>query len=634
MALSGSYSYAVTASDTIVVDWSATQNIAANQSKVTVHVNLVRGSYGRIDAHNAQADLWITGGHWTNASAVIGGGNNTTTLLIAVDQTINHNADGTASFTIGFTQVFNIKFSGRYIGTVNPGDRTFTLNTIPRASSFSSISNITLGQNITVNIANHANFSHNIEMKLNGTTIQGWQGLGGGVNTLTLNDVATNALTAALANTTSVPISWIMSTNSGSTMIGGIASSNSTVSLPASELTPTVGTLTIAEANATAAKQFKAGSYIQGISQLKFTVSGSSATHGATIKTTAISFEGSNYENGATSSAISTSGAVKATATVTDSRGVQASTSVTINVTAYQAPQITTAIAMRSNANGGFVSDGQYCTVIYKASSTNLPLANGKNAVKVAIDSQLANASNWTNIETIPYTGTSAEDTKVLGSDYDGTKQYNVRLVVTDAVGGSTQVVVTLDVAHVLMSWGKTQVGIGKVAQHGTLDILGDTYMDGELNVNGKISLAGPLEMQGQLSLSSQDGETTYTGVLTAQLLEQLDNTEKKAWEGGIYPWHSDKAIMSIPLSKTLTGWLLVWDYYKGGIGQNDKYNYTILPKAARQLPVGRIDVPLGMNNVGNMVKVLWFSDTNIEGDDKNGTDLNAQAILCRVFAI
>jgi hypothetical protein len=643
MALSGSYTYTVPNTRNylaLTVSWSATQSVPNNNSTVKTTITLNRKSYGAIYSSGSKAWTLTVNGSKTTGTASIAGGNNSNTTLATATTTVGHNADGTKTFGVTFSINFggvSWGSTGATINNVSTGNHNFTLNTIPRASTFASITSVTLGQAVSVNIANHANFSHNVQALIGNTSLQGWTGLAGGANTLTFNSSAIASLTAALATATSVTVSWIMSTNSGSTQINPIAHGTSTVSLPAGELAPTAGTLSISEGNATAVKLFTAGKYVQGISQLKFTLSGSSAKHGATIKSSSISFEGASYASGTTSAKIQNSGNVVVTATVTDSRGQSANTSVTVAVTPYFTPSIMTAIAIRSNASGGFVSDGTYCTTSYSVTAATLPMLSGGNYPTISLDMQAQGASGWTQVKSIPYTAATATDTQVLGSGYDGTKAYNIRIIATDKVGGTNQVIITLDVAHVLMSWGKTQVGIGKVATQGTLDVLGDTYLEGGLHVSGAATL-GATTMSSATVSGALSGDTLSVGgqALSPTIISQLNNVGKLLWSGVLYPQAGDTAVMSIPLSQTQNGWLIRWSYSNGSAIKNNYYNYTLLPKVAIESPSPskNMIVTLSMPNVGTFFKRLWYNDTDISGEASNNQGTQApHALMDAVFA-
>ena len=169
MALSGSNTWDVQSAGgwlKIKMDWSATQNIAGNYSDVTVKVYIVRGAYGYNTNSTADAQtLWINGTKFTGTSS-IGGANNTTSLIMQKTQRVNHNADGTKSFKMQFQKYFGLTWVNTWIGTQTFPEVSYTLNTIPRASSISSIVGDTIGSEITVNISRASDsFTHRVTYK-------------------------------------------------------------------------------------------------------------------------------------------------------------------------------------------------------------------------------------------------------------------------------------------------------------------------------------------------------------------------------------------------------------------------------------------------------------------------------------
>ncbi|WP_262315212.1 DUF859 domain-containing protein [Lacticaseibacillus parakribbianus] len=619
MALSGNYTTIVPGTKSqlaIKISWSATQSVTANTSTVKTTVQLIHKSYGRITGASTKAYTLNVNGNKHTGSASINGSANTTSTITTSTDTINHTSTGVGKLAITFSISMGIAWSGVTVPTCNVATKYFALTTIPRQSTMSSVASTSLGSPVTMTITAHSSsYTHVIDARFGSTIIQTWKDLKAGKQSLTFNSSATSAITAKMGTVTSVQIDWVMSTHSGTTQIGSMATAKSTVSLPSSELAPTVGTISVSEANSEATSRFTAGSYVQNVSQLRLSVSGSSATHGATIKSTTISFEGKTYSSGSTSDVISGSGNLKVTATVTDSRGQSASKSITVLVTAYQPPQVITAIATRSNSSGGFVTDGQYCSVVYSVASSDLPLINGKNTLTLNFSRQEAGATSFTQVRTILVPDVKGEGTAVLGDGYDGTKDYTIKLVATDAAGMSTTVMIGLDVAHVLMSWGKTQVGIGKVAENGTLDVLGDIYDAGSLHIEGGGSFGGGLEATA-LTLSGVGGSAT----LTPDQIIQLNNVGKLLWSGAWGMAGSTTCTPSKAITDCLNGWMIVWSYGSTNAGSNSDWQYQYIPKSAATDHNGAgVGFPLHTASGGHKTqKYLYVSKTTLKGKDTN----------------
>ncbi|MFD1441188.1 phage tail protein, partial [Lacticaseibacillus hegangensis] len=128
--------------------------------------------------------------------------------------------------------------------------------------------------------------------------------------------------------------------------------------------------------------------------------------------------------------------------------------------------------------------------------------------------------------------------------------------------------------------------------------------------------VAGSLS-KGVLTLAYKDGATLYQGTIDAQIASQIDNVGTLAWSGALYPSASDRAICSIPLNQTRTGWLIRWSYYAKG-NQNNYYNYTLLPNIVNQGKINNLYVTISMPGLGTFFKRLWWDNTGITGSADN----------------
>ena len=96
MALSGSFSGSVLGGAyTLLVQWSAQQNIEKNQSTITAKAYLQIASGWKISIYGRSGAVTIGGTKLGFTSPTIDGTG--TVLLGTVSTTLNHNADGTAS---------------------------------------------------------------------------------------------------------------------------------------------------------------------------------------------------------------------------------------------------------------------------------------------------------------------------------------------------------------------------------------------------------------------------------------------------------------------------------------------------------------------------------------------------------
>ncbi|WP_434716521.1 phage tail spike protein [Lacticaseibacillus paracasei] len=206
--------------------------------------------------------------------------------------------------------------------------------------------------------------------------------------------------------------------------------------------------------------------------------------------------------------------------------------------------------------------------------------------------------------------------------------------------------------------------GVANYTVHGTTtmadgSIVTDTYSDAtnsqithtELNQFGLLSniynngtLMGSVQATlGTLTLGSNYQATSsspvewITSSLDALRVLQLTNNNLLVWHGAVYPDAADSAKMSVPLSKTLTGWLIAWSYCQSGTPTYNNYAFTLIPKAALAYTTtgaNYLRVTLTMRDVGPMYKFLWYDDTHINGVDENQTGSLAKAIMTEVYAV
>ncbi|WP_304410420.1 DUF859 family phage minor structural protein, partial [Faecalibaculum rodentium] len=251
---------------------------------------------------------------------------------------------------------------------------------MPRATTPTlSASSVACGSNLTINLPRHASgFTHRISYRIGGKD---------------LGHITTNAgtsfawtvpnLGSYMPNSTSVWVVLRVETMSGSTVIG-YKDIGFTATAPTSWV-PTATISSIAEATANLATQF--GGYVQGKSTLRVKSAGS-GSNGSSISSYVVTIQGRKY-NGAdiTSAAISASGTVPVTLTVTDSRGRTASKTQNVTVLAYSPPQITVSSVARTSDEATTAT----CTYNFSIASVN-----SKNTKAFYI--QYLNGSTWTDI--------------------------------------------------------------------------------------------------------------------------------------------------------------------------------------------------------------------------------------------
>lgn len=462
MALSGSNTQTVPGTGgyiSIRFDWTASQNISGNYSDVTVKVYVVRGSYGYNT--NSTADetiLWIDGTKYTGTSS-IGGASNTTSLLMERTKRVYHNADGTKSFSIDFQKYFGLSWGGTWVGTVYFDAITYTLNTIPRATT-PILSNYdpVMGSTITIDLPRaSSSFTHyvfhdfwvgswtQINQTAVGTSLQ-W--------TVPLEEYALRIPNSASGGGRIQVDTWNGSTFIGSKIV------NFTANVP-SFVIPTIDTVTVAEAVAGLAAKF--GAYVQFKSKLAISMA-ASGMYGSTISSYKITANGTTYNAAsATTNELVASGADKVIFEATDSRGRKATQTVTITVVTYSQPSVLSIGASRVDASGASDDEGIYAKVFFK---TAIAPVNNLNDKLLEIKMRKVGTESWTTA----YSDSTAYayDTFQLLVGFDGDFAYDIQVTVTDYFSGTNPATLstTLSTAFTLVDYfaGGKGLAFGKVA--------------------------------------------------------------------------------------------------------------------------------------------------------------------------
>lgn len=472
------------------IEWSAVQDINANTSTITAKGILYWTS-------NLQT--WGTGTYYMSIDGVQGSNTvyaeisyNSNTVVITYTRTVSHNADGTKSLVLDFSG----GISGTTLTSIDC-QGTITLDTIPRASSFSIPSSVNMGSSLAVNITRaSSNFTHDVTLTFNGQTVR-----------------ATNVGTSA---TLAVPIGWASQipnatsgtgtvtvvTKNGSTTIG-TTSKNITVAVPSS----VVPTLTL---KAELVNGFS-GLYLQGRSKCKLTGT-AAGVYGSTIKS--ISYSGAGYTGSGTTyttGVLNVTGDITFTATATDSRGRTTTKTVKITVIAYNAPSISNYSAQRCNSAGAIQVDGTYLSVRATFSCASV---NGKNAVSCNVSYKKSTASAWSGTTAL----TSNTAKTIGGGGITLNEFWQVRFVVTDSVGTTTTVTVDIPTSAYRAVFGEDRSGFGQYPEGVGAWFAYPVHADSFVG-----ALTGNAASATKVARIDQDSDDTSGADITALMKKKVD---------------------------------------------------------------------------------------------------------------
>lgn len=468
MALSGTVNSSSYEGRYVQLTWSATQSVANNTSTI---------SWKLKGAGNASATWYKAGGFYVKIAGTVVCNWSTDTRITLYNGTeiasgsltISHSADGTKSFSVEVQ-------AGIYTYARNcSGSGTFTLNTIPRASSISwgsgtsSTAGITNGTNINISRAS-ASFTHTITYKF-----------GSASGTVCTKTTATNvkwtiplSLLNQIPNATSGTGTMTCTTYSGSTAIG-TSTLKLTVTAPDS-VKPTVSSASVAIDNSANSVIAGWGLYVVGYSKAKITAAASGA-YGSTISSFTISGGYSTTSSGSsleyTGGKFTSSGDKTFNVVAKDSRGrSSASKSAgTITVYAYSNPTISAFTAYRSSTNAK--------KVIVRA-NWNFSSVNGKNGVTATLYYKQSSSSGWTTY------GVISKNTDIeLTTEFAEERSYNFKLIIKDTVGNSAQEETFISTIDVLLDFkaGGKGLGIGKIAETDSMEVALDARFMGTVYI-------------------------------------------------------------------------------------------------------------------------------------------------------
>ena len=482
------------------ITWIYSQDIAANTSTVTASLQYKRNNTGYETYGTGSFSLTIDGTKTSNSTTISITESGWVTAVTA-SKTITHKSDGTKSITISG--------GGGIAGTsleVSSCEGTVTLTTIPRASTITSVSNVTLGNKCNVKwIPNAKSFRYRLKFSI-GT----WSFKTGAIHpnitttctytgyTIPL-DVA-NQITSAKTGTMTVTL-YTYSDSDATIQVGSTSSKTFTVTVPSNSSTlPTVA-MTLSPVNSLTndfASNFS-GLYIQGKTKVDASFSGSSAKYGASISSYALDVSGFGTDSTAPyqSGWLSKSGTISVTGTVKDSRGYSASKTSDITVISYSKPSIipytgeNTIVCKRCDSEGNITSSGKYLRIKLGRKYSKIT-ANGvqKNHCGVWYRYKTEGASSYSEWRTLIAKDATSDYANVIVANIvpSITTSYIVEFYCEDEIGEYVRTVIPVPTDQVTLHLkeGGKGVGIGKYAENDNSFEIADNW-----NVTGRVYSLG-----------------------------------------------------------------------------------------------------------------------------------------------
>lgn len=285
-----------------------------------------------------------------------------------------------------------------------------------------------------------------------------------------------------------IDVTVALKTYSGDTQVGPTVTRTVTVRADAN-MKPNVPAAALSIASSYAVSGIPANVYIQTVGKVAVTVDVSkidlSRCAGATASDRYVAISGKKYRDVSfTSNALSTSGSVKVTLKVIDSRGRSGSTSVTISVQTYSAPTLGVNRVWRSDADGIEDDSKQYLTANITAAACGLTVDN-----PLTVNAVIGGTSYALNTS-----GATTFGGNAINPDVGVTVTFSAK----DRFGTTTTVTRSIPTRVWAMQFTATGNGVafGKAAEHSkTLQIPADwSFRIGDTTITGA-QLAALLEM-------------------------------------------------------------------------------------------------------------------------------------------
>ena len=509
------------------VEWSSVANNSTNKSNATGKLYVRKGNDSLI--------LTIpTGGTWNYSLGINGqtksGGLKASVLtdwVLLETLTVNdiaHGDDGKKNITISASVTAPSGTS--FAGHTTSGSKSVSLDTIPRASTITSASNVTLGNKCSVSwTPASASFRYKIKF-----SIGNWSYTTGAIHPNTTAAYAYTAYTIPLdvANQISKTTGSMTATlytysdSAATKQVGSASAKTFTVTVPNNASTkPTVG-LTITPINSNTAFN---GLYIQGKTKVKGVVA-ATGKYSATIKSTSFTVEGKTYASGAESSFISGYGNVSVVANATDSREFPNSVTQSIYVYSYANPKLSNVTCERCDSNGN-ASESGTCLRI-KASRSYTPImVNGaqKNycTIQYRYKAEGGSYSPWLTLLASSNLATDTVDSVLTANTLSTTTAYVVQVGVVDTIGSEVSITFDIESEEVYMHRRKDALGLGKYTKGSKLlDVGWDANFDGkvtaktmmlaaeEITVGGDPNTYYPVHIK---TLSADNSSTIFLGL-------------------------------------------------------------------------------------------------------------------------
>lgn len=620
-------------------EWTCTQDIATNKTKVTWEL----GAYGGSAEWYAERTLKLT----VNGTELVSKTNRVeryTGKISGGSFTLTHDSSGNRTFTVDIQAAV-------YVTEVNlTRNKTFTLNTIPRAATLTSAPNFTSADSPKIVYSNPAGNSV--------TSLEACISLDGSKADIPYRSIPKTGTEYTFNLTTAEKNTLLNATTSGNsrsvkffikTVIGGetfYSQLTKTFSISSSSSAPTI-TGTVYDSNSTTTKLTGDSSkLIKGYSNAYFSIGASAAT-GASI--TSQSCTNGSYKS--TSSTGTFNGVTSGSFvfSVKDSRGNVASKTVTKTVIDYFKPTVDIEQYLNTDGELSISISGTFFNNSFGAYNNNITCYL---AVWDLEEDMPATTAVTANISGDNFTYTTTR----TGLDYR--KRYGIYFIVQDKLANAYVDISTT--SEPVFDWGKDDFNVNvpfKMEGATTLRksdknivLAGDgghIYLrpNGDENTDGELIIKSNGDIETDGVITTQDAIISYNSlqapVISGGYVQSNQGITCKGYlkfgdvfMGDMTILHTDSGRFmheshSISLTgtnritKQINGYICVWYLYLDGTMYSSNINYTFIPKHIVNMPSKNITMVVGAEDAGNIgCKTLFVEDngttTTIKGHTAN----------------
>lgn len=485
MASSGSISKSASFGNVTLSWYTTSQNVYSKTSVISYKLTIYR--YSNISSSAAKSySVSINNTVVQNGTTTIGGSG--TKTIVEGTHTLTHDSNGECTFTLDFSQVIEITWSNKWIGTLSASG-TGSLNkistpTIPQLSA----SSVAIGSNLTITLnRDKSTYLHKLTYSWGSQLVN--VEIASGVGTSYTWTIPNNFMNYIPNGTSGTCFLTVTTYDSGGTIGTNTVSFTGTV--PAS-IKPTISAVALSDTGSSVAAGW--GVWVQGKSKLHVNVT-AAGIYGSRIVSYSISALGvAVATNDSDIGVITSSGSTKVNITVTDSRGRTATAERTITIEAYEEPNIETATIERTNSSATPIDNGTYARINLKAAGSSV---SGKNTVTAKVYHMRSDEASWTLARTIAVAYTY--DDVVMIANMVTSRSYAYKIELSDAFS-TTTAEMTLRAEGAIIGWLPGGIGIsfGKAAEEAyTADFDWKIHgrkgaqFDSDVNVTGVFTLNG-----------------------------------------------------------------------------------------------------------------------------------------------